>query len=49
MTIGRETDEMREKVGSAPRYTLIDALEFAKSVRGAHDGRNNKGKKEGAH
>ena len=49
MTIGRETGrcvEKREKVGDALRYTLIGALELAKSAREAREGRSNKGKKK---
>ena len=51
MTIGRETGrcaERREKVGGALRYTLIGALELARSAREAQEGRSNKGKKEEA-
>ena len=48
MTIGRETGrctEKREKMEGALRYTLIGALELAKSAR---EGGSNKGKKQGA-
>ena len=51
MIIGRETwrcAEKHEKVGGALRYTLISALELAKSVRKAREGGSNKRKKEGA-
>ena len=51
MTIGRVTGryaEKREKVEAALRYTLIGALELAKSAREAGEGGSNKGKKEGA-
>ena len=51
MTIGKETGrctEKRRKVGGVLRYTLIGALELAKSAREAREGGRNKGKKEGA-
>ena len=51
MTIKRETRrcaEKHEKVGGALMYTLIGALELAKSAREAQEGGSNKGKKEGA-